>query len=89
MFRYVDLLHLIQLKGCCAKVKVDSKGVGRRHYWAMGTFERSERLENISRGTKTIYIQNKSPQNSEQYYLEGSEDEGWKVNFTKIQLIAY
>ena len=45
----------------------------------MGTFERSEKLEKIALGTKTIYMQNKAPENSDQYYLEGSENEGWKV----------
>ena len=50
----------------------------------MGTFERSERLEKISLGTKTIYMQNKAPENSDQYYLEGSENEGWKVNMQAV-----
>jgi len=65
--------------GCCTKVKVESKGIGRRHSWAMGTYVRSEKLEKIALGTKTIYMQNKAPGNTEQYYLEGSENEGWKI----------
>ena len=50
----------------------------------MGTFERSERLEKIALGTKTIYMQKKAPGNSDQYYLEGSENEGWKVNIQRV-----
>lgn len=74
--------------GCCAKVKVHSEGIGKGHYWAMGTFERSDRLEKIALGSKTIYMQNKTPENADQYYLEGSKNGGWKVNFTKVELLS-
>ena len=46
----------------------------------MGTYERSESLEIAALGNKIIYVQNKSEENIDQYYLEGSENEGWKVN---------
>ena len=50
----------------------------------MGTFVKDEKLTKASLGTKTVYKQNKTPENDQQYYLEGSENDGWKVKLTKI-----
>ena len=54
----------------------------------MGTFVKDEKLTKASLGTKTVYKQNKTPENDQQYYLEGSENDGWKVNFQKIYLLV-
>ena len=76
-------------KGCCAKIKVDSTGIGRtQHYWAMGTFVKDEKLTEASLGTKTVYKQNKIPENTQQYYLEGSENDGWKVILSKTYVVV-
>ena len=49
----------------------------------MGTFVKDEKLTEASLGNKTVYKQNKTPENTQQFYLEGSESEGWKVIFSK------
>ena len=53
----------------------------------MGTFVKDEKLTEASLGTKTVYKQNKTPENTQQYYLEGSENDGWKVRFSKIYVL--
>ena len=55
-------------EGCCTKIKVDSQGIAKStHFWALGIFDKSDKL------TEPAYKQSKSPDNSDQYYLEGSE----------------
>ena len=52
----------------------------------MGTFVKDEKLTEASLGTKTVYkIDNfEHLENSQQYYLEGSENDGWKVIFQNL-----
>ena len=85
-----DHLKFFFHKGCCTKIRVYSTGkrtptgiTGADHYWAMGTFVKDEKLTEASLGTKTVYkIDNfEHLENSQQYYLEGSENDGWKVIF--------
>ena len=54
----------------------------------MGTFVKDEKLTEASLGTKTVYKQIKKPEIMEQYYLEGNENDGWKVRFSKIYVIV-
>ena len=49
----------------------------------MGTFVKDEKLTEASLGTKTVYKQ-KRPRNTRQFYLEGSENDGWKVIFQNL-----
>ena len=76
------LLHLVQSKDCCSKVKVKSKGIGRLlHPSAMGTYERSESLEIAALGNKIIYVQNKSEENTENPWKSGENHENpWKIS---------
>lgn len=78
---YSIIWYCLEFKGCCSKIKVDSNGIARQHFWALGTFQRSSRLEKSSSGSKIIYKQDKSPHNRDQYYLEGNEEDGWRVSF--------
>ena len=55
----------------------------------MGTFVKDEKLTEASLGTKTVYKQNRTPENTQQYYLEGSENDGWKVIFSKFVSLHY
>merc|ERR1712126_538195 len=66
-------------EGCCSKVKVESDGIGSKHFWAMGTYERIEMLEKLENCNKTIYVNTRSAGNIHQFYLEGCENEGWKI----------
>merc|ERR1712126_796924 len=66
-------------EGCCSKVKVESDGIGSKHFWAMGTYERIEMLEKLENCNKTIYVNTRSAGSIHQFYLEGCENEGWKI----------
>ena len=55
----------------------------------MGTFVKDEKLTEASLGTKTVYKQERTTTYyNKQYYLEGSENDGWKVNFQKIYVLV-
>ena len=55
----------------------------------MGTFVKDEKLTEASLGTKIVYKQIMKPENTQQYYLEGNENDGWKVSFSKSMSFYY
>ena len=56
----------------------------------MGTFVKDEKLTEASLGTKTVYKQERTTTYyNKQYYLEGSENDGWKVIFPKSMSLHY
>ena len=78
-YLFSPLATINETDDCCAKIKVDSQGISKTtHFWALGIFDKSDKL------TEPAYKQSKSSDSSDQYYLEGNEDEGWKVKYSEF-----